>query len=256
MKLLILMGVLLASISVRATQTVNVMTPLESGPQVRVVTLHNGKGLVGVRVDVFRSESLLGEEKHVSTLVSEDGGWIKLPALVPGYYHLEGVVADKARTHDDAIHGDLYLNVFGQSQAPMLFTIELVDPVAQREHISEELIIKAEQKPITSVIKEFRGTVYDASGAVIPEAEIRVMRKGTQGKVTVALLKSDETGEFRKNLLDGEYVAQISRAGFETRVFLFKVTSGKGDQQLTVTLNVASASEEVSISQAALPQRH
>lgn len=254
MKLPILIGVLLASISLESRQMVTVITPLDSGPEVRIVTLQNGKGRAGVRVDIFRSDRLFEEEKHVSTLVSEDGGRIKLPPLVPGYYHLEAVVADKTRARGDEVNADLYLYVSSHSRpTPTLFPLELVDPVAQRENLREDLIVKAEQKPVSSIIREFRGTVYDMTGAVIPGAEIRVMRKGTQGKVTVVLLKSDEKGEFQKNLPDGEYVAQISRLGFETRVFLFKI-SEKGDQQLTVRLDVASVSEEVSISQAILPQ--
>ena len=58
-----------------------------------------------------------------------------------------------------------------------------------------------------------RGTVLDPSGAVIPEADLKV----TQGSSIVAEGKTDATGAFSLDMPAGDYRLEVSRDGFRPR---------------------------------------
>jgi len=59
-----------------------------------------------------------------------------------------------------------------------------------------------------------RGTVLDPSGAVIPEADVKV----SQGGRVAGQQKSDSTGNFSFDLPAGDYRLQVSAADFRTYV--------------------------------------
>lgn len=240
-KLSILLCLLLASLyPAPAMQSVTVVAPAKSGERVRIAVLLNGHGEKGVRVDIFRYQLGSGRaEKWLFALTSDAYGWVNPRRLPPGHYHAIALSGNMLRA-------DLYLDVSPDSgKSAIAFPMPLLPSgIITRE----ELIAKAEQKPLTDIVKEFRGVVYDPTGAVIAGASIEVVRKGTAGKVKVANLKSDEKGKFYKRLRYGEYVAIVSMPGFETRFLSFAVTEG-GAPQLNVTLSVAPMSEGVSVAE-------
>jgi TonB-dependent receptor len=82
------------------------------------------------------------------------------------------------------------------------------------------------------------GTVKDASGAVLPGAQIVLQPTGT----TVA---SNAQGEFRiQNIKPGQYTVTISDVGFANSVSTVTVTAGQ-TALLNGTMSVASANEQV-----------
>src|SRR5262245_7426867 len=90
------------------------------------------------------------------------------------------------------------------------------------------------------------GTVYDASGAAVPAAQVTARNLGTNVSKTVT---SGDTGEFLIPLLPvGEYSVKVERAGFnafeQTPVLLQVNTT----VQVNATLSVKSATEQVVVS--------
>src|SRR4030095_13966344 len=88
-----------------------------------------------------------------------------------------------------------------------------------------------------------RGTVLDPSGAVIPEADIKV----TQGNRDVAEAKSDATGNFSFDLPGGEYRLTISAADF--RPYQQNVRASANVRPLSITLAVAVANAVIDVGQ-------
>src|SRR5262245_14632577 len=89
-----------------------------------------------------------------------------------------------------------------------------------------------------------RGTVLDPSGAVIPEADIKI----SQGNRDVAEAKSDATGNFSFDLPSGEYRLAISAADFRPYQQNVRVTANM--RPLSIALAVATISAVVDVGQA------
>src|SRR4051812_3540561 len=87
------------------------------------------------------------------------------------------------------------------------------------------------------------GTVYDASGAAVPSAQIAARNSGTNSVRTV---QSDEQGQFVISLLPvGEYSVKVDHSGFtpfeQTSVLLQANTT----VQVNANLAVKSSAEQV-----------
>jgi Carboxypeptidase regulatory-like domain len=87
-------------------------------------------------------------------------------------------------------------------------------------------------------IQKFEGLVSDASGAVIPGAKVRVMRR-TEGQPFVVEVKADANGRFSAELPEGSYIGLFFARAFQRRVVPFEVTK-EGSQSLSVQLQVGS----------------
>ena len=94
--------------------------------------------------------------------------------------------------------------------------------------------------PVGDRLKDFHGVVRDISGAMVPATLIEVVRRGTEGKVRVAHLKTDRNGEFHKKLHDGAYIAIVSMPGFQTAYVPFSITK-QGSGELRVILKIAQS---------------
>jgi len=213
--------------AVCSTASVSVVTPLKSGRNARIALLVGGKPRRGVKVDVYRYE--LGakqDDKPRCSLISDDEGWIRLNKLRPGHYHL-------LASADENLSADLYLDVSTDSgNVPSAFLMELRPLIPS----PKEVWAGVEQIPVKGRVKEFRGVVHDVSGAMVPGTSIEVVRRGTEGKVRVAHLKTDKNGHFHKKLHDGAYVAIFSMPGFQIAYVPFVVTKqGSGDLKVTLT---------------------
>src|SRR5205807_354889 len=102
--------------------------------------------------------------------------------------------------------------------------------------IWEESLERAENQPVTTKLKTFRGVVCDVSGAAIPGTLIRVVRKGTNYQDHVARVKSGLNGQFSAQLSDGTYIAIISASGFQIRLIPFEITDeGFGELKISLT---------------------
>ncbi|MGB8986345.1 MAG: carboxypeptidase-like regulatory domain-containing protein, partial [Candidatus Sulfotelmatobacter sp.] len=77
-------------------------------------------------------------------------------------------------------------------------------------------------------VREFRGVVQNESGAVIPHAKIRVLRKSSD-KEDLAKIQSDEKGQFSLRLDRGTYLAVFQIPGFKNQVLGLKVANDGWD---------------------------
>ena len=86
-----------------------------------------------------------------------------------------------------------------------------------------------------------RGTVLDPSGAVIPEADLKI----TQGSSVVAEGKTDAAGAFSLNVPAGDYRLEVSRDGFRVRQQNVRVTANM--RPLAISLTVATLNAVVDV---------
>src|SRR5262247_3257654 len=88
-----------------------------------------------------------------------------------------------------------------------------------------------------------RGTVLDPSGAVIPEADVKI----SQGNRVVIEGKSDSTGNFSFELSVGEYRVETSAAAFRSHQQNVRVAPNM--RSLSITLALATLNEVVDVGQ-------
>jgi hypothetical protein len=90
------------------------------------------------------------------------------------------------------------------------------------------------------------GTVADPSGAIIPGAQV-VLTDATGA--TVATVATDASGSFRIQVPNaGSYSLAVSLAGFQTATQPVTVPASGSPAALSVTLNVAAAVQQVTVS--------
>ena len=221
----------LASTGVCCRASVSVVAPLKSGQNTRIALLASGKPRTGVKVDVYRYELGAGQDdKPRLSLISDEDGWIRLRKLHPGHYHL-------VASADENLSADLYLEVSADSdKLSSAFLMELRPLVPS----PKQLWTNVEQMAVKETVNEFRGVVQDPSGAMVPGTSIEVVRRGTEGKVRVARLKTDKNGRFHKKLHDGVYVAIFVMPGFQISYVPFAVTK-QGPGEIKVVLKVAQS---------------
>jgi len=227
-KLPIIIGLWLSVASTAVCSTATVSAPLKSGRNTRIELLVSGKPRRGVQVDVYRYEVGAGQDdKPRFSLISGDDGSIRPPKLRPGHYHL-------VASADENLSADLYLDVsIDSGKLPSAFLMELRPLVPS----PKELWANVEKMSVKDNVKEFRGVVHDISGAMVPGTSIEVVRRGTEGNVRVAHLKTDKNGQFHKKLHDGAYIAIFSMPGFQISYVPFAVTKeGSGDVRVVLKL--------------------
>jgi hypothetical protein len=95
---------------------------------------------------------------------------------------------------------------------------------------------------------QLQGTVRDQSGGVVPGAALTLANAETGLSLTA---ESDENGSFRfPNLAPGVYKVKVALTGFKTATIDAEVLTQQ-TANVAVTLEVASAAEEVSVTAAA-----
>ena len=86
------------------------------------------------------------------------------------------------------------------------------------------------------------GTVFDPSGAVIPNARVRLT--GVDGEQTIA---SDHSGHFVLGVTPGNYDVQVDADGFQTYLQPKLRVVAEHKVSLNVTLRIATANQEVDV---------
>lgn len=222
--------VAIPSIGVSSTPTVSVATVLHSTTTVRIAPLINGKPEKGVKVEFYRYSAGGRDDEPCLTLTSDDNGWVAAFKLAPGSYDVI------ASAHKNLVAVRL-LDVEAQNgDAPTAFSMDLRPSIFPTW---EELLERAENQPITIKLKACRGVVQDVSGAVIPGAFVRIVRKGTDHKDRVAGVKSGPNGEFSAELPNGTYIVIVAAPAFLTQAIPFEVTKD-GTGEFKIRLMVAS----------------
>ena len=196
-------------------ETVPIYEP--SAQKLEVIVTQKANPASGVLV-TFNNDSLSGNKPYWSGSTDANGR-VFPPKLPPGNYTISAEAGRRG--------AELYINVIRGKPERATLVMKLFLP----------RIGEAEDAPVASQVKDFRGLVLDISGSVIPQAEVEVFRKDDADAGPVLQLQSDDKGEFAAHLDSGSYVARFYARGFEPYVAVFEVTEG-GDELLRVTLQV------------------
>ena len=164
------------------------------------ITAH-ASPLKGTKIDFYsyKLDSHLSHEPTLtlsSSFITDEKGRIKTPELSPGEYCVTASGPDKQFAQF------LISVVPGKKARTTNFTLHLVSPPGPSlPPLSHSQWTPAdEQIPIQKHVSAFRGTVTAPSGAVIPDASIGIVKKGTEGKKHVAQLKTGPDGRFSGEL--------------------------------------------------------
>lgn len=231
----ILTTLLLVKMFAAAENVVVIRDPQTVGAHFRVSVSLHGQRLKDVQINLYGAK----EELKFAQKSNADG-IVKLPRLQPGVYRIEARLEEDA--FEDVVSGALVKVVEG-SKANHL-KVDLTPEFDAHRAWLEAI----EKLPISASVKDFTGTIYDPSGATIPNADMCVVRRGMEFANKVVLrLKSDADGHFSAQLDPGEYIAFFSESGFRTKIVPFAVTR-EGEAALRVVLDVGSTTENVMVS--------
>ena len=199
---------------------------LPSSGNVRVAVFLEGRPRAGATVEVF-----LTDKEHGASLRTDIHGVAVLPQLKPGFYSI------LASSGED-FHADLNLQVPENPKATAsAFSMELL-PFAFPD--TQSALRTAETMPVTEKLQEFKGVVEDQSGAVVPKALIRIIRRGDANNEKSTKIKADESGHFSSPLPDGIYVVLVQAQGFRKEILVFEIASDGQAKELHAHLKVAS----------------
>ena len=206
-----------------AAVEVEVLKPQEASHNVRIAVVLEGKPVRGAKVEFCKTP---GDQSCVSVPANADGV-AAVRRLRSGNYYVVASI-------DDETNDSLFLHV-GRGRKETSFSMDL----SRSYREGQEFMAAAAQLPVRDRVQEFRGSVQDPSGAFIQGVNIKIIRKGTDGKTDVVRLKSDATGRFSSQLADGTYIAFFTFAGFRTQITPFEVTS-QGLKDLRIVLQLGS----------------
>jgi hypothetical protein len=229
-KALVAAGSLLAAI-LAAGESVEVRqaTPVQASRHVRVTVLLNRLPVKHAKVDFCE----VGSTRCSSVVTGDDG--VAIPSRLRDGDYAVVVVSD------DDLSTDLYLHVSGKGKTSS-FPIDLTASL----RAFQKVIAAASNLPIRERVQGFRGSLRDPSGATIPGAKIKIVRRVSEDNAVVQRLWTDKDGHFSASLSDGEYVAFFSCQGFRTEIVPFEV-SNQGKTEMQVKLQVGQSSESVEL---------
>jgi hypothetical protein len=177
---------LLAGMAVAESVEVGTVKPQESSRNVRIAVVLNRKPVKLARVDFC---TVTGAQACFSAYTGDDG--VAVPhALALTTYHVVALF-------EDDLSSDLYLHISPQAK-PTAFAMDLTPSFKT----AQAVLAAAEKLPIREVVRELTGSVQDSWGAMIPGANIKVVRKGSADKADALRLKSDANGHFSAQLAD------------------------------------------------------
>jgi hypothetical protein len=108
----------------------------------------------------------------------------------------------------------------------------------------KEKVDDVEQLPPTTRMRSLIGTVVDPVGAVIPNAEVQVYRRGTYPQSPVKILNTTAEGRFEDSFEPGIYTIIIRMRSFgrwfRSEVIGVEIAPGGSETELRQTLQVGS----------------
>src|SRR5579864_998526 len=138
--------------------------------------------------------------------------------------------------------------------APQTFIQQLSQPYYERRPVvplpqSVQLSPQTHESAMMGGSTGLSGVVTDASGAVIPGAEVRILNN--DGSVAGTAVTDDQGRYTLADLPAGNYRVEIKKQGFQNTVIQGVPLGGGREQSQNVTLQVGSVSESVEVSAAA-----
>ena len=223
----VLCSVISSAESVEVTQ----IKPVQSSRHVRVSILLNGHPVSNVKV-YFCANG--GGEQLCSSVITGSDGVAAPPRLRDGDYVVSAVF-------EDELNAALYLHVSHKGKATS-FSLDLTESFCEVQNA----IVAANNLPIRARVQEFRGSLQDPTGAVIPGANIKIVRRGSQDRAVVQKLKSGADGRFSAHLEYGMYIAFFSSPGFRAEIVPFEVVA-RGEKEMLVRLQVGQSTQSMKV---------
>jgi hypothetical protein len=193
---------------------------LRSSPIVELTVMRRAEAVKGVPVVFYRYDR--SDEIQFWVGATGANGRLLPPRLSPGRYRISADAGKRSAT--------LYLDVTKEEKPVTRFEMRLV---------RQDGLDGAEDAPTAAWIEDFRGAVFDQSGALVPQTQIEIFRRDDVDGGPLLQMRSDENGGFAAHLDSGTYLAAFRAPGFKTRVLAFEVTA-KGETELRITLEVGS----------------
>jgi hypothetical protein len=189
--------------------------PQKSSSHIRIAVVLDGKPLKDAKVVVYH---VYPSSSRSYDLTTDESGIVALPELPAGTY-------DVSASLHGFVTSSLSLGVTPAADVSA-FSIDLTDSVQ-----------RAESLPVRDQIRTFAGTVSDQSGAVIPLADILVVKKGSRLQDIVLKAEQGTDGRFSAQLPAGSYIAFFFSQGFHTAIVPFEVTkAGHWDLRIVLTI--------------------
>ena len=138
--------------------------------------------------------------------------------------------------------------------APQSFIQQLSQPYYARRPVvplpeTAELTPQTHESAMLGGLGGLTGVVTDPSGAVIPNAQVKISNIETGAASSTT---TDNQGRYEfDDLAAGNYRLEFHRNGFQTGVIQGAAIGGNGEQTQNVTLQVGSVSETVEVTAAA-----
>jgi len=216
-----------------------------------------GASMACVRVDV--REPPQPSLKNAKITVLDNGnpaGGIRLTVRLSGKEGRRSVQTDSrgTATITDLPEGTTWVTAFGEGL--LTSRLCLAVPARATNEVSsfymalapgplwplspEDKVDTLEQSPPTARVASLKGTILDPLGELIPGAEVRVYKRGTYPQNPVAVLKTNERGQFAASLEPAIYTVIFRTRGFRTEFIGLEIRPDGGDQELRETLQLAS----------------
>jgi hypothetical protein len=221
---------LLAGMAFAESVEVGTVKPQESSRKVRITVVLDGRPASLARVEFCTTT---GAQTCFTVLTGDDGIAVSQTLSLTTYR----VFA----LFEDDLSSELYLHISAQGKATA-FVMDLTPSFKA----AQAVLAAAEKLPVREIVREFTGSLQDSWGAMIPGANIKVVRKGSADKADVRRLMSDANGHFSAQLADGVYIAFFSSQGFRTEIVPFEVAA-QGEKEMLVKLQVSRVTQTMKV---------
>jgi hypothetical protein len=92
----------------------------------------------------------------------------------------------------------------------------------------------------TEHVRQFMGTVLDATGAPVPGAAVEIYPDGSWDPARAVVVRVDDSGHFSAKLSNGLYRAIIRGTGFRANAVVFQIEPDASAKEFSITLQIGS----------------
>jgi hypothetical protein len=194
---------------------------------------HNASRNVDITVNLYGKPALEAvlavsttEGQFLFSVPLDSHGVGHLRDLKPGSYVLNGT--DHAYESVMLLKVDAGASVSATALSMDMFSHSSTDV----DHITK--------MQVTDHVRQFTGSIQDASGAPVPGAAVEIYPDGTWDPARAVVVRVDGSGHFSAKLSNGLYRAIIRGTGFRANAVVFQIEPDAGAKEFTITLQIGS----------------
>jgi hypothetical protein len=105
----------------------------------------------------------------------------------------------------------------------------------------DDVLKEKEKLPIEVSVAAFVGTVTDPTGAMIPNANISIFRRGLKTRMEPVKTVTDDEGAFTAPLDSGAYTVVITMPGFKTRFMELEINKDAPKRNVMIDLKIGDS---------------